>query len=115
MPTSEFFGAWWPFVLVAVAGWLATDIWRWLGVLVGNRLLNDSLVLIWVRAVATTLVAAVIARLILFPAGVLEATPVMLRFGAAAIGFIAFLAARQSVIVGILVAEVVLVAGVLFG
>jgi hypothetical protein len=103
----------WPYLFIAVAGWLATDVWRWLGVLLGNRLLDDSVLLIWVRAVATALVAAVIARLILFPAGALEATPVALRIGAAAVGFLAFLAFRQRVIVGILVSEAVLFAGLL--
>jgi hypothetical protein len=33
---------WWPYAFIAVAGWLATDIWRWLGVLIGNRLKEDS-------------------------------------------------------------------------
>ena len=47
MQPSEFFGAWWPYIFIAVAGWLATDVWRWLGVLIGNRLLDDSLALIW--------------------------------------------------------------------
>ena len=27
---------WWAYVVIAVAGWLATDIWRWLGVLTGR-------------------------------------------------------------------------------
>ncbi len=115
MPTSGFFGDWWPFLFIAIAGWLATDIWRWLGVLIGNRLQDDSPALVWIRAVATALVAAVIARLVLFPAGALEATPVALRVGATAIGFIVFLAAKQRVLVGILVAEAVLVTGILVG
>ena len=38
----------WPFVFIAIAGWLATDIWRWLGVLLGNRIAQDSAWLIWV-------------------------------------------------------------------
>ena len=55
---------WWPYLFIAIAGWLGTDIWRWLGVLVGNRLSQDSAALTWVRAVATALLAAVIAKLI---------------------------------------------------
>ena len=35
---SAFHTWWWPFVFIAVGGWLATDIWRWLGVMAGNRL-----------------------------------------------------------------------------
>lgn len=106
---SEFW--WWPYVMIIVAGWLATDIWRWLGVIVGDRLREDSEILIWVRAVATALVAGVISRLILFPTGALASSSPALRIAAAAFGFVAFLYFRQRVVVGVLVAEVVLVAG----
>ncbi len=115
MQPSEFFGAWWPYIFIAVAGWLATDVWRWLGVLIGNRLLDDSLALIWVRAVATALVAAVIARLILFPTGALEATPMALRIVATMVGFGAFIVSRQRVVVGIVAAEAVLIGGMALG
>ncbi len=115
MQPIEFFGAWWPYFFIAVAGWLATDVWRWLGVLIGNRLLDDSLALIWVRAVATALVAAVIARLILFPTGALEATPMALRVVATMVGFGAFIVSRQRVVVGIVAAEAVLIGGMALG
>ena len=32
----------WPYLVIIVAGWLATDLWRWLGVLAGNRLQEGS-------------------------------------------------------------------------
>ena len=101
----------WPYVYIAVAGWLATDIWRWLGVLAGNRISDGSPMLIWVRAVATALVAAVVARLILFPTGYLETTPIWLRLVAVAAGFTVFIATRQKVIVGIIAAEAVFLCG----
>ncbi|WP_244316705.1 AzlD domain-containing protein [Pannonibacter tanglangensis] len=101
----------WPYVMIVVAGWLATDIWRWLGVLAAGRLREDSELLVFVRAIATALVAGVIARLILFPTGALEATPMALRVAAAATGFAAFLLLRQQVILGVLAAEVVLIGG----
>ncbi|WP_186389074.1 MULTISPECIES: AzlD domain-containing protein [unclassified Stappia] len=102
---------WWPYVMIVVAGWLATDIWRWLGVLASGRLREDSEVMIFVRAVATALVAGVIAKLILFPAGALQTTPMALRILAAACGFAAFFASRQKVVVGVAVGEVVLIGG----
>lgn len=104
----------WPFVFIAIAGWLATDIWRWLGVLLGNRISQDSVWLIWVRAVAVALVAAVIARLILYPTGFLETLPAVYRVGAVVIGFAVFLLTGQRVLVGILVAEAVLIACLFF-
>lgn len=102
----------WPYVFIAIAGWLATDIWRWMGVLLGNRIREDSVWLIWVRSVAIALVAAVVARLILFPTGHLEMTPVALRVGAVIAGFSVFLLTGQRVLVGILTAEAVLIAGI---
>lgn len=102
---------WWPILFIAIGGWIATDMWRWMGVLIGNRLRDDSALLIWVRSVATALVAAVIAKLILYPSGELQDFPVMLRVGAAAIGFGIFLAAGKKPWIGILAAVVLLVVG----
>jgi Branched-chain amino acid transport protein (AzlD). len=101
----------WVYGVIILAGWLATDIWRWLGVLAGNRLNDESEALKWVKAVATALVMAVTVKLIVFPAGSLEATPLWLRLGAAAVGFVAFLAAGQRVTVGVAVPIVLLVLG----
>ncbi|MGE8103936.1 AzlD domain-containing protein [Allorhizobium sp. NPDC080224] len=104
----------WPYIVIIVAGWLATDIWRWLGVLAGNRLQEGSEALNWVRAVATALVMAVTAKLIVFPTGTLETSPLWLRLVAAALGFAAFLLAGQRVIVGVLVPLAILGAGLLW-
>ncbi|MAY61048.1 MAG: branched-chain amino acid transport [Rhizobiales bacterium] len=103
---------WWPFLFIVVAGWIATDMWRWLGVLVGNRLRDDSALLIWVRSVATALVAAVIAKLIIYPNGTLADFPLWLRVGSAVIGFGVFLAAgSRRPWTGILTAIVLVVVG----
>jgi Branched-chain amino acid transport protein (AzlD) len=102
---------WWAYVFIAVAGWLATDLWRWLGVLAGNRLREDSEALNWVRAVATALVAAVIAKLILYPTGVLEQSPLWLRLGSVAAGTAAFFIGRQKPAIGITTAIAVLAVG----
>jgi hypothetical protein len=67
--------------------------------------------LIWIKAVATALVAGVVGQLIVFPSGELAATPLLLRIGAAALGWLAYWFARKSVLVGVLTAEAVLLAG----
>lgn len=102
---------WWAYVFIAIAGWLATDIWRWLGVLAGNRLREDSEALNWVRAVATALVAAVIAKLVLYPTGVLEQSPLWLRLGSIVAGAAAFFIGRQRPAIGIATAIGVLALG----
>ncbi|WP_048646280.1 AzlD domain-containing protein [Nitratireductor soli] len=102
---------WWPYVFILAAGWLATDSWRFLGVYLGGKMSEDSDILVFVRCVATALVAAVIANLVVFPGGALAGSPLALRIGAAAIGFAAYLAAGKRMIVGIVSAEAVLLAG----
>jgi hypothetical protein len=106
---------WWPYLFIFVAGFAATDVWRFLGVYLGGRVSEDSEILVLVRAVATALVAAVIGNLIMFPSGALAETTFALRAGAAALGFAAYLAAGKRMLVGILVAEAALIAGMLLG
>lgn len=106
---------WWPFVYILIAGWFATDFWRFAGVLLGRRMSETSQVFLFVRAVATALVAAVISRLILFPSGSLAETAIALRITAAGIGFAAFLLGGQRIAVGVGTAVSILVAGLLAG
>ncbi|MCD2185259.1 AzlD domain-containing protein [Rhizobium sp. GN54] len=101
----------WPYIFIAVSGWLATDIWRWLGVLAGNRIDEHSETMHWVRAVATALVAAVIAKLIVYPTGELATSPLWLRIGAVVVGAGAFFLFRRNQLLGIVVAIGTLAAG----
>lgn len=102
---------WWPFLFILVAGWLATDAWRFLGVYFGGRISETSDALVLVRCIATALVAAVIGNLIVFPSGELANTSLWLRIAATAAGFAAYLMFGKRVIVGIIVAEALLLAG----
>ena len=102
----------WPYIYIAIAGWLATDFWRWSGVIAGNRIDEKSEVLNWVRAVATALVAAVIVKLIFFPTGTLENSPLWLRLGAVLAGALFFFfGGRFRQILGIAAAIAFLAAG----
>jgi hypothetical protein len=101
----------WTFIVIAVAGFVATDVWRWLGVLTGNRLNEESEALHWVRAVATALVMAVTAKLIVFPTGALAASPLWLRLAAAGIGFALFLASGKKVAIGVIAPIAILMLG----
>lgn len=92
------------YLFIVIAGIVATEVWRWLGVLAGNRLREESEAMRWVRAVATALVAAVIARLVLYPTGTLAELPSWMRVGAAAAGFATYILTGQRILFGILVA-----------
>jgi hypothetical protein len=103
---------WWPYVFILLGGWLATDMWRFLGVYLGGRLSEESEALVLVRCLATALVAAVIGNLIVFPSGALADVPLLVRIIAAVVGFVAYLLVRKSILVGILAAEAVLLTAI---
>ncbi|MBX3530997.1 MAG: AzlD domain-containing protein [Rhizobiaceae bacterium] len=100
---------WWPYLFILIAGAVTTDSWRFLGVWLGGKVSEESDAMVFVRCVATALVAAVIAGLIVSPAGALAATPLAVRIGSAAGGFVAYLAAGKRVLVGVVACEVILV------
>lgn len=104
-------GALWPYLLVILAGFLPTEIWRSLAVVFARGFDEDSEALILVRAVATALLAAVVARLVLIPPGELVDVPLFIRIGAVAGGFLVYLLAWRSVFLGILFGEAVIIGG----
>jgi hypothetical protein len=101
----------WPYLLLVLVGYLPNEIWRVLGLVLARGLDEDSEVVVWSRAVATAILAGVIAKLILFPAGALAGIPLTVRVGAAVCGFVAFLAVKRSVFAGVLAGEAVLLLG----
>jgi hypothetical protein len=98
----------WPYLALILVGFLPNEIWRWLGLLAGRGLEEDSQIIVWVRAVATAVLAGVIAQLISTSSGVLATIPLTVRIAAALAGFIAFLVVRRSVLAGVVVGELVL-------
>lgn len=58
-------------ILASTAG---TYLWRYLGVVAVQRMAPDSPVLLWVRSVATALIAALVIRFVYDPSGLLAQT-----------------------------------------
>ena len=104
---------WWPYVFILAAAVVPTEIWRSIGVLAAGRLDEAAPTFALVRAVATALVAAVIAKMIVLPDGALAEVPIAARVGAAAIGFAAMEWSGRRLWVGILVGELSLLAALL--
>jgi hypothetical protein len=102
-------GPLWPYVLIVICGMAPTEIWRTLGVFASRGLSDGSLFLVWVRAVATALLAAVVAKLLLTPSGALALVPWWGRAGGVFAGFAAFFAFRRSFFAGVIVGEGVLI------
>jgi hypothetical protein len=100
-----------PYLALVLLGFLPSEMWRWLGIALGRGLDEDSEIILWVRGVATALVAGVVARIVLIPPGALATVPIEVRIAAIVIGFLAFLLIRRSAFAGVIVGEAVLVAG----
>jgi branched-subunit amino acid transport protein len=99
-----------------LVGFLPNEIWRALGLVLARGLNEDSEIVVWSRAVATAILAAVIAKLIFFPSGTLDNIPLAVRIAAAACGFVAFICIKRSVFAAVFVGEaVLLLGGFLFG
>jgi branched-subunit amino acid transport protein len=108
---SAFFGDWHALVVLVVAGVIPNQIWRMLGLWLGSGLDEGSDLLMWVKAVATAILAGVIAQILVQPPGALASVPAMLRYGAVVAGFAAFLLARRSIFAGVICGEIVMLGG----
>src|SRR3954471_14438593 len=101
------------YLALILVGFLPNEVWRWLAVIFSRGLDEDAEILIWVRAVATAILAGVIAKLTIFSPGVLATVPTPLRLGAVLVGVIGFSLVRRSVFVGVLAGEAALILGAL--
>jgi hypothetical protein len=102
-----------PYLALVLVGFLPNEIWRWLGVAFARGIDEGAEILVWVRAVATAVLAGVIAQLVLTPPGELASMPLSVRVIAIVAGFFGFLAVRRSVFAGVVTGEFVLVLGAL--
>ena len=108
---SDFIGDWHALVILLIAGVFPNQIWRMLGLWFGSGLDEGSELLIWVRAVATAILAGVIAQILVQPPGALASVPDWLRYAAVVGGCIAFILTRRSIFAGVASGELLMLAG----
>jgi hypothetical protein len=108
---SNFIGDWHALVILFIAGVFPNQIWRMFGVLFGSGIDEGSELLVWVRAVATAILAGVIAQIVVQPPGVLASVPDALRYSSVIVGFLAFISIRKSIFAGVVYGEIVLLTG----
>jgi hypothetical protein len=111
-PLDDGSGGW---LLLLLAGVLVHEPWRWAGLLLGRTVPADSEVFRWVRAVATALVAGLVMRLVLFPAGALATVSLSVRLAAFGAGLLAFFALGRSLGIGVAASALVLIAAGIAG
>ncbi|MDC3286027.1 AzlD domain-containing protein [Alphaproteobacteria bacterium] len=86
-PVTALFGIseMWAAVILA---FVATFMWRFLGVMLANRIKTDSFLMIWINALAYAMVAGVLMLILVYPSGILATTPLDYRLGALGLGLL---------------------------
>lgn len=90
----------WAAVLLA---FIATFVWRILGVVLANAIRTDSFMMVWVNALAYAMVSGVLMLILVYPNGLLASTPLDYRLGAFGLGMICMLTVKilwVSILVG---------------
>ena len=72
-----------PYLALVLVGFLPNEVWRVFGLVLVRGLNEDSQIVVWVRAVATAILAGVLAQLVMTTTGALAAIPLFVRIGAA--------------------------------
>jgi hypothetical protein len=108
---STFLDLLWPYLVLVLVGFLPNETWRVLGLVAARGLDQNSEILVWVRAVATAILAAIIARLVIFSPGALGGVPLTVRLSAIVIGFLGFWFIRRSVLAGVMSGVAALILG----
>ncbi|KAF0231027.1 MAG: hypothetical protein FD175_896 [Beijerinckiaceae bacterium] len=103
-------GGLWPYLVVILFGFLPSEVWRWVSVFLVKGLSTESEILVWVKAVASALLASVVAKILLSPSGALAAVPALWRWSAMAGGLAAYFVLRRSVLAGVVLGEAILIA-----
>ena len=98
------------YLVLAGIAILAHEPWRWLGFLLGRDVDAGSEVFLWVRAVATALVAGLVMKLVLVPAGSLAAVPLSARVLAMTCAIAVYMASGRRLAVGVAVGSLLLLA-----
>jgi hypothetical protein len=66
---GRFVGDWNALLVLLITGFLPNEIWQMLGLWLGGGVNEGSELLVWVRAVATAILAGVIAQILVSPPG----------------------------------------------
>jgi len=100
-----------PYALLILVGFLPNEVWRMLGIVLAHGLDEDSQVIVLARATATAILTGVVGKLVIFAPGALAGVSVTVRIGATALGLVAYLLARRSVLAGVVAATLAVMAG----
>jgi len=89
-------------ILVILVTSFATYLSRFLGVVSSEKIEETSKIFRWFNCIAYSILAALIARIVIFPAGVLEEADLWLRLIVIIISIIIFIISKKNLLSAIL-------------
>jgi len=92
--------------LVVFLSVIATYVWRACGIAIGEKIDPGGQVFEWISCVAYAMLAGLMARVLIFPVGILENTTLGTRLIPMGIGFVLFMLFKRNFMVGTVVAIV---------
>ena len=85
-------------ILVILVTSFATYLSRFLGVVSSEKIKETSKIFRWFNCIAYSILAALIARIVIFPAGVLEEADLWLRLIVIIISIIIFIISKKNLV-----------------
>ena len=95
-------------VLAIIATSLATFISRFMGALTSERVSVNSKIFQWFNCVAYSTLAALLGRMIIFPAGVLAESELFIRIAVLIICIIIFIVSKKNLVLPTIVSAILL-------
>ena len=85
-------------ILVILVTSIGTYLSRFLGVFSSEKIDETSKIFRWFNCIAYSILAALIARIIIFPAGVLQEADLLLRLFVVAISLIIYILSKKNLV-----------------
>ena len=95
-------------ILIIVITSVATFVSRFLGVLTAENINAKSKIFHWFNYVAYSVLAALIARMIIFPAGTLSEATLLIRFIVVGISVIVFILSKKNLVLPTVISFILL-------
>ena len=95
-------------ILVILATSLATYLSRFLGVVSSEKIDETSKIFKWFNCIAYAILAALIARMIIFPAGVLSESVIFFRFVVLISAIILYLITKKNLVYPTVLSAIIL-------
>ena len=95
-------------ILVILVTSFATYLSRFLGVVSSEKIKETSKIFKWFNCIAYAILSALIARMVIFPAGVLSESSILIRVLVIAVGIIIFFATKKNLVYPTILSAIIL-------